>query len=225
MKLTFLGHSAYQIITDKGERILIDPFLDRNPLAAVKAGDVKADWIILTHAHGDHLGDAEKIARGDTTIICVSELASYLAKRGKKVHAMQIGGAHDFPFGRVKLTMALHGSMTPDGQYGGLAAGVILQIGETTLYHTGDTGIFGDMKLIGEMHRIDCLMIPIGGNYTMDSADAAMATAWLKPALVIPMHYDTFEVIRTDPQVFAGIVEAQGIACRILQPGEALVLA
>jgi len=224
MKLTFLGHSAFQIVTNNGDRILIDPYLDRNPLAPVKAGDIRADWIILTHAHGDHLGDAEKIARMDTTIICVSELASYLAKRGKKVHAMQIGGAHDFPFGKVKLTMALHGSMTPDGCYGGLAAGVILQIGESTLHHTGDTGIFGDMKLIGEMHRIDCLMIPIGGNYTMDSADAALATGWIKPDLVIPMHYDTFEVIRTDPQIFADLVEAQGIQCRILKPGDVLNL-
>lgn len=225
MNLRFLGHSAFQIATDKGERILIDPYLDRNPLAPVKASQIQADYIILTHAHGDHVGDTIKIAQAQTVIICVSELASYFAREGYNVHAMQIGGAHDFPFGRVKLTMAWHGSMTPDGRYGGLAAGVIVHIGETTLYHTGDTGLFGDMKLIGEMHRIDCLMIPIGGNYTMDSTDAALATSWIKPALAIPMHYDTFEVIRTDPQVFADLVSKQGIQCRILNPGEALDLA
>lgn len=225
MKLIYLGHSAFYLENSSGTSILIDPFLDKNPLSPIKAKQVYADYIILTHAHGDHLGDAYAIAdMNSTVIICVSELASIIAKRGYKVHAMQIGGACDFSFGRVKLTMALHGSCTPEGEYAGLAAGLILNIDDVTLYHCGDTGIFGDMKLIGEMHKIDYLLVPIGGNYTMDINDAVLAAKMINPAVAIPMHYNTFDAIKANPEEFVAKLEENGILGQVLQAGEEIVV-
>ncbi len=221
MELQYLGHSGFRILTNAGKQILIDPFLDRNPLATLSAKQLKADYIILTHAHGDHLGDALTIANmTTTTIICVSELASIISKRGYKVHAMQIGGAFMFEFGRVKLTTALHGSMTPDGLYAGLAAGVILELDGLCIYHCGDTGLFGDMKWIGEMFKIDYLLIPIGGNYTMDIDDAVVAVTMLRPKLAIPMHYNTFPIIELDPEEFVTKTEAAGFEALVMQPGD-----
>jgi len=221
MKLHYLGHSAFRIVTNDGKQILIDPFLDNNPLAPIRAKQLSADYIILTHAHGDHLGDALTIAKmGSTVIICVSELASIISKRGYKVHAMQIGGAFNFEFGRVKLTMALHGSATPDGQYAGLAAGVILEVDGLCIYQCGDTGLFGDMKLIGDMFAIDYLLVPIGGNYTMDIDDAVMAVTMLHPKIAIPMHYNTFPAIEVDPEDFERKAAKAGFDVLIMQPGD-----
>lgn len=223
MTLQFLGHSAFRIVTDDNTVIIIDPYLDNNPLAPIKSAAITADYIILTHAHGDHVGDALKIAKmGHTTFICVSELANFLAKKGYKTHAMQIGGAFNFPFGRVKLVQALHGSMTPDGLYAGLAAGIVLNIDAKCIYHCGDTGLFGDMKLIGEMNAIDYLLVPIGGNYTMDIGDAVQAVKMIHPQCAIPMHYNTFEVIKADPQEFKNLLAEEGYEAIILAPGDSL---
>src|SRR5664279_1168318 len=128
MKLRYFSHSAFQVTTDKGITILIDPFLDGNPTSTVKSKDVKADYIILSHAHGDHLGDTFKIADKNTTIICVNELANYCISKGFKAHNMHIGGGFNFEFGRVKFTIAHHGSKTPEGEYAGEPAGIILTI-------------------------------------------------------------------------------------------------
>lgn len=223
MKLQFLGHSAFRIVANSGAVIIIDPYLDNNPLAPVKSSEISADYIILTHAHGDHCGDAFKIAKmGHTVFICVSELANYISKKGYKTHAMQIGGAFEFPFGLVKLVQALHGSMTPDGLYAGLAAGVVMNIDGQCIYHCGDTGLFGDMKLIGEMHKVDYLLVPIGGNYTMDISDAAQAVKMIQPRCAIPMHYNTFEIIKADPQVFQSRLAELGYQAVILAPGDSL---
>ena len=155
MKLKYFAHSAFQITADNGKIILIDPFLDGNPKSPVKSDDVKADYIILSHAHGDHLGDSFKIAKREKPLfICVNELANYCASKGFKAHNMHIGGGYNFDFGRVKFTIAHHGSQTPDGTYAGEPAGIIISNGKT-IYHTGDTGLFYDMKLIGEMNTID----------------------------------------------------------------------
>ncbi|MDI3503728.1 MAG: hypothetical protein PWP64_664 [Candidatus Cloacimonadota bacterium] len=224
MTLRFLAHASFQIITDSGIKIVIDPWLDQNPLAPIKSKDISADYIILSHAHADHCADAVKIADQKSTFIAVAELASYFQEAGHHTHAMQIGGAFDFEFGRVKLVSAQHGSMTADGKYGGLAAGIVLTIDNITIYHMGDTGIFGDLKLIGDMHKIDYLLIPIGGNYTMDPEDAALAASWIKPRFAIPMHYNSFPLIKQDPARFADLCSTHGIKVKIMQPGELITL-
>ena len=201
MKLKYFSHSAFQVTTDKGKTILIDPFLDNNPTSPVKSKDVSADFIVLTHAHGDHVGDAFSIAkRCNPLFICVNELANYCASKGFKAHNMHIGGAYNFDFGRLKFTIAHHGSMTPDGTYGGEPAGVILTIDGKILYHTGDTGLFYDMKLIGETNKIDYMLLPIGDNFTMGIDDAVKAVEFVSPGTAIPMHYNTFPVIKADPE-------------------------
>ncbi|MFO7524250.1 MAG: metal-dependent hydrolase [Ignavibacteriaceae bacterium] len=222
MKLKYFSHSAFQFTDDNGITVLIDPFLDNNPTSPVKSAEVKADYIILTHAHGDHLGDALKIAeRCNSTFICVNELANWVTGKGFKAHNMHIGGAHSFEFGTVKFTIAHHGSLTPDNQYAGEPAGVLIYSGNKCIYHTGDTGLFYDMKLIGELNPIDYMLLPIGDNFTMGINDAVKAVGFVSPKIAaIPMHYNTFPVIQTDPAEFKTKVEAKGIGCRIMNYGE-----
>jgi len=223
MKLRYFSHSAFEVTTNNGKVILIDPFLDDNPTSTVKSIDVKADYIILTHAHGDHIGDAFKISkRCNSTIICTYELANYCKSKGVSAHDMSIGGGHNLEFGRVKFTIAFHGSQTPEGTYGGQPAGVILTIDNVTIYHTGDTGLFYDMKLIGELNKIDYLLLPIGDNYTMGINDAVRAVELVNPKIAIPMHYNTFPVIKADPNLFKKEVEQLGKNCRIMQFGESI---
>lgn len=225
MKLKYFSHSSFQITTDGGQILLIDPFLDDNPTSPVESKDVTADFIILTHGHGDHIGDGFKIAkRCDSLFICVNELANYCIDKGFRAHNMHIGGARVFDFGRLKFTIAHHGSMTPDGTYGGEPAGVLLTIDGKTIYHTGDTGIFYDMKLIGEMTPIDCMLLPIGDNFTMGIDDAVKAVELASPQCAIPMHYNTFPVIEVDPTEFASKVIAKGFKAQVLEYGEEIQL-
>ncbi len=225
MKLKYFSHSAFQLTSKSGKRILIDPFLDGNPTSTVKASDVNADYIILTHAHGDHIGDAFSIAeRCDSTFICVNELANYCADKGFKAHNMHIGGGHDFEFGRVKFTIAHHGSMTPDNQYAGSPSGVVLSIDGINLYHTGDTGLFYDMKLIGEMTALDYMLLPIGDNFTMGITDAVKAVELANPKYAIPMHYNTFSVIAADPNEFKKKIEIIGKKCIVMDFGQEIEL-
>jgi L-ascorbate metabolism protein UlaG (beta-lactamase superfamily) len=225
MKLRYFSHSSFQITTNSGLILLIDPFLDDNPTSPVKSEEITADFIILTHGHGDHIGDAFKIAkRCDPLFICVNELANYVAEKGFKAHNMHIGGGYDFEFGRLKFTIAHHGSMTPDNTYGGEPAGVILTIDGKSLYHTGDTGLFYDMKLIGEMTALDYMIAPIGDNFTMGITDAVKAVELAAPNVAIPMHYNTFPVIEADPQEFKKKLEAQGKKARVMEYGEEIEL-
>ncbi len=225
MKLKYFSHSAFQITTDDNKSILIDPFLDDNPTSPVKSDEVTADFIILTHAHGDHLGDTFKIAKKTSPlIIAVNELADYVASNGFKAHNMHIGGAHEFDFGRVKFTIAHHGSITPDGKYAGEPAGVLVTINGKTIYHAGDTGLFYDMKLIGEMNDIDYFLVPIGDNFTMGIEDAVKATEFVNPKTVIPMHYNTFSVINADPNEFKTKAEAKGFNVKVMEYGEEIDL-
>lgn len=221
MKLRYFSHSACQITTDSGAVILIDPFLDDNPTSPVKSDEIKPDYIILTHAHGDHLGDAMKIAKkSDPLFICVFELSNYLSDKGFKTHGMSIGGGHNFDFGRVKFTIAHHGSSAPDGTYCGEPAGVLLTADGKTIYHTGDTALFYDMKLIGEMNKIDVMLLPIGDNFTMDVTDAVKAVELTNPKLAIPIHYKTFPLIEADPNEFKRRLEEHDKNSRILNFGQ-----
>lgn len=225
MKLRYFSHSSFQITTESGLVLLIDPFFSGNPTAPVTADDVSADFIILTHAHGDHVGDSFGIAqRTDPLFICVNELANYCAEKGFRAHNMHIGGSYEFDFGRLKFTIAHHGSMTPDGTYGGEPAGVVLTIEGKSIYHTGDTGLFYDMKLIGEMTPIDFMLLPIGDNFTMGIRDAVKAVELADPKIAIPMHYDTFPVIQADPKEFKVQVEAMGKKAIVLDYGQEIEL-
>lgn len=215
-KITFLGHSAFYMEGEKG-KLVIDPFLTGNPVAQIKPEDLKVDFVLLTHGHGDHIGDAVDIAKANNaTIIAPFELANYCADQGANVHPMHIGGARQFPFGKVKLTIAHHGSAAPDGTYTGNPCGFLITMDGKTFYHSGDTGLFYDMKLIGEMNSIDVAVLPIGDNFTMGVDDAVKATEFLKPKMVIPMHFKTFEVIDVEPGDFVSKVKALGFNSEIL---------
>ena len=221
-KLTYLGHAAFLVEGSKG-RVVIDPFLTGNPLATARPEEIQVDHVLLSHGHGDHLGDALEIAtRCGATIVAPNELALYCAGKGAKTHGMHLGGAHNFPFGRVKLTIAHHGSMAPDGTYTGNPCGFLLTMDGKTLYHPGDTGLFYDMKLIGEMNRIEVAVLPIGDNFTMGIEDAVKAAEFLQAGVVIPMHYKTFEVIDVEPQEFVAQVQKIGRKARVLPVGESL---
>jgi L-ascorbate metabolism protein UlaG (beta-lactamase superfamily) len=225
IKITYHGHSAFEIITGD-HSVLIDPFFTYNKNAKVKPADVKADYIILSHAHGDHIGDSMEIAKNnDATIIAVHELSEYLISKGYKSHGMGIGGHKVFPFGKVKLTIAHHSSsLESENLYMGEPAGIILTLGDKTIYHAGDTGLFLDMKLIGEMFNIDLALLPIGDNYTMGIDDAVKAVEFLNCKTVSPMHYGTFDVIDTNPEEFKRKVESIGKKCVIMPYGEAITI-
>ncbi len=224
-KLTYYGHDAFLIETSTA-RIVIDPFLTGNPLASVAAADVDADYILLSHAHGDHFGDALEIAaRCDATIVTTFELASYCQAQGAKAHPMHIGGGHSFDFGHVKLTIAHHGNSLETG-HGMLSmgppAGLLVTADEKRLYHAGDTGLFYDMKLIGEMNPIDLALLPIGDNYTMGIDDAVKAVELLQPGLAAPMHYGTFDLIQADPGEFVRRVQDNGQKAEVIKVGGSL---
>lgn len=225
MKLKYFGHSAFQITTSTGIKILIDPFLDDNPVSNTKSSDVSADFIILTHGHGDHVGDGLKIGKQcNSLFICVNELAEWVKSKGLSAHNMHIGGAHTFDFGKVKFTIAHHGSLTPDNQYAGEASGALVTIEGKTIYHTGDTGLFYDMKLIGEMNPIDYMLLPIGDNYTMGITDAVKAVELANPKTAIPMHFNTFPIINSDPNEFKKLLESKGKNCKVMTFGEEIEL-
>lgn len=223
MKLTFYGHSCFLLETGT-HRLIIDPFLTGNPKAPLAADQVKCDFILVSHGHGDHLGDAAALAqRNNATVIANYEIATYCAKQGAKSHGMHIGGSHQFSFGRVKLTIAHHGSslQTEEGFLSlGNPAGFVINAGGKTVYHAGDTGLFMDMQLLGQMNAIDVALLPIGDNFTMGVDDAVKAVEFLKPRVVIPMHYDTWELIAADPHDFSRKALALGVAAHVLAPGE-----
>ncbi len=225
IKLTWYSHSCWSIDTPNGT-LLIDPFLSGNALAPVSADQVKADYILVSHGHFDHLGDTVDIAkRTGATVISNFEIANYCQAQGLKAHPLHIGGSHAFPFGRVKLTIAHHGSSFPDGGYAGNPAGFLLTIDNKKIYDAADTALFSDMKLIGDQ-GIDVAMLPIGDNFTMGPEDAVRAVEFIKPKILIPMHYNTFDAIQQDPKSFATqVVRAvPNTKVVVLQPGESFEL-
>ena len=224
MKLRFLGQSGFQL-QDDGHEVVIDPFISQNPATPVTVDEVSPQHLLLTHAHGDHYGDTLDIAkRTGALVVAAIEISSYVAQRGANGHGMNIGGGRSFPFGRVEFTPAWHSSSFPDGTYGGMPTGILLEMGGTTLYHAGDTALFSDMRLIGRK-GLDLALLPIGDNFTMGPGDALEAVKLLAPKTVIPIHYNTFDLIRQDPQAFKERVEAETDArCLILEPGDSLEL-
>lgn len=224
MDLTYYGHATFQLKTQT-HSILIDPFFNDNPHTDEKADSFSPDYIILTHAHGDHTADAQSIAqRSNATIISSFEIVNYYSAKGVNGHGMNPGGKHSFEFGTVKFTPAWHSSSFPDGTYGGMPMGVVIEVGSKRVYHAGDTALFSDMKLIGAS-GLDVALLPIGDNFTMGPDDAVEAVKLLNPKQVVPIHYNTFPPIKQDPQVFKKLVE-QTTACQciVLQAGEQLSL-
>ena len=220
-KVTFLGHGTFEVET-RGKRILIDPFLTDNPAASTTADAVSPDFIVLTHGHGDHVGDCVDIAkRTGALVIANFEIVDWLGKQGvSNTHPQHIGGAHDYDFGTLKLTIAHHGSMLPDGSNGGNPCGVLLKLEDGTLYHAADTGLFYDMKLIGE-EGIDLAILPIGDNFTMGPDDAVRAVKLIEPKRVIPDHYNTWPLIEQDAEAWATRVRSETSADPIvLSPGD-----
>jgi L-ascorbate metabolism protein UlaG (beta-lactamase superfamily) len=221
VRLTFHGHSCWEVQGSK-QRVLIDPFLTGNPLADVGPGDFdEVDAIVISHGHGDHLGDAESIAKKTGALIVANyEIATYYASRDCLTHGMSIGGGFDFPFGRVKLVIAHHGSTGPGGEALGSPAGIVLVMDGKRIYHTGDTGVFLDMQLIAELNGpFDACMVPIGDNFTMGIDDAVRACEMIRARVHLPMHYGTFPVIKADAADFVRKVEKKGLRASVVEPG------
>jgi L-ascorbate metabolism protein UlaG (beta-lactamase superfamily) len=206
--------------------LLVDPYFTDNPSAAVSADQTEADFILISHGHGDHTADAAEIAkRTGAQIISNFEIATWFENKGLDVHPQHIGGGFHHPFGYLKLTLALHGSALPDGFYGGNPAGFLLTTKAVEkLYLACDTGLFGDMRLIGE-EGIDLAALPIGDNFTMGPDDTLRAVQLLKPKHVIPVHYNTWELIEQDPKAWAKRVEAETeTKVHVLEPGESITI-
>ena len=224
IKYTYYGHASF-LLDDGTSKVLTDPFLTGNPLAAIQADEVECDYILLTHAHGDHLGDAPAIAkRTGAMVFGIPEVLDVClqAEGDIKTHGMNIGGSVKLPFGKVRMTMALHSS----GVAGGIACGYVIQIGGINVYFAGDTALFSDMKLIGQKDPLDYAVLPIGDNYTMGLEDAALAAQWLNTKNVIPIHYNTWPVIAQEAGRYKEVTEGMTrAAVHIVEPGGTLELA
>ncbi|QDI91165.1 metal-dependent hydrolase [Salicibibacter halophilus] len=224
MKLTFHGQSFIEIETPDAN-VLIDPFITGNGTCDINPEDVNPDAILLTHGHQDHLGDTVDIAkRSNALVVATHELAGYLGSKGLETHPLNIGGGYQFKFGHVKLTPAWHSSSyaEEDGQiiYTGMPTGILFTADNKTIFHAGDTALFSDLKLIGDHNDISAAFLPIGDNFTMGPDDAKIATEWINPELVVPIHYNTFPLIEQDGQKF--VDELSPIKGRALQPGESV---
>ena len=224
LKYTWYGHGT-GLVEAGGKKLLVDPFFTGNPAAAISAEQAQADFILTSHGHGDHVADAIAVAkRTGATIISNFEICNWAEAQGAKAHAQHLGGGHNHPFGYLKLTLALHGSGLPDGSYGGNPCGFLLSTEGKKIYLACDTGLFGDMKLIGE-EGLDLAVLPIGDNYTMGPDDALRAAKMLQAQHVIPVHYNTWGLIAQDAAAWAKRVEAETSSkVHVLKAGESFSL-
>jgi L-ascorbate metabolism protein UlaG (beta-lactamase superfamily) len=220
MDIRFLGHAAFEL-SDGDTRVLIDPFLSGNPKAAVEAGELEATTILLTHGHVDHLGDTVDIAkRTGAPVVAIVELANEIGSEGVDVFDPNLGGTVEFDWGWVRLVPAWHTAVSPKGTAHG-PAGLVVNFGGKTIYHLGDTALFSDLALVPRRDDIDVALMCIGGHYTMDRHDAALAADLVKAQTVIPCHYNTFPPIETDAEAFKSDVESQTSSkVVVLEPGE-----
>ncbi|WP_339218348.1 metal-dependent hydrolase [Paenibacillus sp. FSL H8-0332] len=229
MKITYHGHSCVQIEVN-GKSLIIDPFISGNSAAVTKVEDIKTDAVLLTHAHMDHILDALPIAEQNQAVVVANvELASHLGGQGaKKTIGMNIGGTVDLGFAKATMIHAFHTSSITleDGQriYGGTPAGFIIEADGHTVLHAGDTGLFGDLKMFGELYEIDLAILPIGGHFTMGPEHALIAAKWLGARQVLPVHYNTFPPIKQDAGAFVQALEEAGIRGSALAYGETLEL-
>jgi len=221
-KLTFLGHACFLLEEEGKDALIFDPFLTGNPMAAMKAEDVRVKFVLVSHGHQDHIGDSYNIAEANyATIISTSEIASDAQENGLAAHAMNTGGKYNFPFGWVKITLAFHAVGSPSY----FSCGFVVNYYGKNIYFAGDTGLFSDMKLIGEGTPLDLALLPIGDNYTMGIDDAVIAASYLNAKTVIPYHYNTMPVIMADPQEFKKKTEEKtNSSCIVLAPGESFNL-
>lgn len=219
-KFHYINHACF-MIKKNNSAIIFDPFLDGNP-EGLQANDIKANYIFISHGHFDHLGSAFEIAKNcDATIISTAEICGLAEAAGCKAHAMHLGGTFMFPFGKVRVAMAFHGSGVP----GGHACGFVVDFYGTKVYFAGDTALYSDMQLLPQLDAFDYAVLPIGGNFTMDPKDAAIAAKFLQAKYVIPVHYNTWPPITQDVDAYKADVEATTSSkVLIVKPGETIEL-
>jgi len=227
VKITWLGHAAFLFEAEK--KLLIDPFISENPKAPCGPDGLEPDIIAVTHGHRDHLGDTISIgARTGCRIISIHEVANYIKSKGVFAEGMNKGGTMEVEGITLTMTHALHSSSIDASGFsfdGGCPAGFVINIGGRSIYHSGDTGVFGDMQLIGELYEPEVALLPIGSRFTMGIKEAVKAVELIRPEIVVPMHYNTFDVIRQDPEEFRKAVEAKvDTKVIILNPGESIEL-
>ncbi|HEY2491760.1 MAG TPA: metal-dependent hydrolase [Paenibacillus sp.] len=229
MEIMYHGHSCIQIFTG-GKSLIIDPFLRGNELAITLPEEIKTDAVLLTHAHIDHILDAEPIAKAnDIPVVANVELATYMSWKGVKTIDMNIGGTVDLGFAKAKMIQAFHSSgiVLEEEQrimYAGMPGGYIVTAEGLTILHAGDTSLFGDMKMFGDRYSIDIAFVPIGDKYTMGIEDALQAAEWYNAKMIVPVHYNTFPLIQQDAQAFVQQLKGKGLMGKVLQPGEVVEL-